>query len=130
MKRLVLVALGMFVQFSDAQADIPLPDGCYVAANNPYVCFTGPTGAVPSWTSSNDANMLASRYGQAIAAIIARNFDLNIYLANAEASAAQSNAELNTCIDDYNGLVSPFNHQLSLIKKLRKKCGKACKNIR
>lgn len=153
MKRALLLAL--FVP-AVATAEL-LPDGCYVAFNNPGSCYTSQSGFY-EWDAWPNRSFGVMKYGYAVEAIIYQ-WDL-----------AADAAEL--CVSDYNGLVNDYNALLAqknalagnvnalntqsvalqnqvndlnaqlagynetslrwakLVSKLRKACGAKCKKIK
>lgn len=118
-----------------------IPSGCYVAdyyRTDP--CWYSSNG-VYLWTQSLDRVGNTAYYGPTVETIIYNgnldrialglsNSDLNQCNADYNALAGRYNTNDAKHVADYNGLVAEFNAQLALVKKLRKKCGKACKKIK
>lgn len=142
MKKLVL-ALCMLPSIAAAEF---LPNGCYVAFNNPDYCWQPIDGKV-EWLASTDRTFLMAKHGHIEALIYdwyqwkslvglykeeldrataACSANFNALLAQRDALSAQ----YSTLVDQYNGLVTPYNKNLALIKKLRRACGTKCKKIK
>lgn len=133
--RAIALLLSFLIFVSNVKAE-QIPDGCYVAFNNPGFCYESPSGFY-EWSAFGDKNNTNLKYGYAAGAIILRakeldstlnicNSDYNTLLAERNSIASQNS----TCIADYNNLVTPYNKNLALIKKLRKACGSKCKKIK
>lgn len=107
----ILLAL-MFLGFArNVLADtLSIPDGCYVQYGHVDRCFEFPVGTTISWIESSDQSALYANYGQILATVIASGF--------------QRGEQLNSCIDDYNGLVTQYNAALAKIAKLKKQIRK------
>lgn len=120
--------------------------GCYVLNTN---CYAGTSGScqvqcstMPIYCSSNYA-LVQMQYGLSIA-----NLCEDYYEAKADVLACQIStvglSVYNTLVDKHNALVDQFNtlstaydglvtinaSSRGLIKRLRRKCGKACKRIK
>ncbi len=136
-----LSALIILLSTSSAFAE-PIPDGCYVAFNDPNYCYESFTGLY-EWIDYSEQSNVA-KYGSPMAAIIKSwskeksdsTYWYNNYLSefNARNSCANNYNSLlasnNSLVTDYNNLVTPYNKNLALIKKLRKACGAKCKKIK
>jgi hypothetical protein len=116
----VLISIFFFTKTSEAEA---IPPGCYVADSyRTDPCWTSYDGYY-AWSYNINRYLGAEKYGSAMEAII---HDWYI----------QTNS-LNLCVNDVNTMVTSNNTSLiviqaqtKLIKKLRKKCGAACKRVK
>lgn len=122
MKNVLFVLISIFIFTNTSKAEV-IPPGCYVAdfyrtdqcwyaSDNLYV-----------WDTFLDRTQGVSTYGPAMEAV-------------AYHGSIQGKS-LDICVADYNAVVLSYNSNLGvissqtkLIKKLRKKCGAACKRVK
>lgn len=126
--KIKLVALFCFAtlfvpSFVKAQSFTPSL-GCFVDFTNPNVCSNLDIICGTNYNS----NYLSGGY---TIAQLCDKYNVASALASSNYEASQSYlAQYNSLVGTHNGLVTNYNSQLKLIKKLRKACGTKCKKIK
>lgn len=93
-----------------------IPAGCYVADfYRTDQCWEG-AGFAYEWIEFASTQESINYYGSPITSMIQAGY--------------VSKVALNNCSAAYSTAVAAYDQKVSLIKKLRKKCGAPCKNIK
>jgi hypothetical protein len=135
------LALICLMPFTSAFADA-IPAGCYVSFANTSQCWSSSTNTY-SWSTGSD-EFLAATYGSAMGTVIKHGAEADAEIESCNADYNDVAADFNNLLTDFNDLNTAFNSlndsfnslknsydaQAKLIKKIRKKCGVACKNIK
>jgi hypothetical protein len=125
MKKL-LVTLALLIG-TNVQAQIP--DGCYVTFNDPFNCWPQ-VGGVYTLTYFNSEFDNKYHYGELCGAFAwdANKCAQNFHAADNSYKVCEANRQEWIA---YGEQVKVYiDKSTALIKKLRKKCGKVCKNVR
>lgn len=95
----IIGLIASLLVYTNAYADL-VPDGCYVAFNNPDYCWVSSNG-ITEWTEFSNRNDGAYKYGNTVEAII--------YNGKLQKLAKEKEQQLKlSCQSDYNTLSSQF----------------------
>lgn len=131
MRKLLLLATLLIAARAEAT-----PDGCYVAFNNPGVCYNGGIDLVYTFDEDNTYHYGVTT-GFVVSALRLKSAQLNACSADLSVATVAANncgANYTQCATDYNtcynyslGQAVAVNKLNRQIKTLKRKCGSRCR---